>query len=83
MDNVLWRMPARLMRREVGPTRSMPSFAHTELAHGALHDMVRLATDEGDEEHLVICLDCLGTRKPLVWADIVALRREASFPIDI
>lgn len=79
MENALWRMPARLLMRRV---RDGPYPAEqTEIAHGSLHEMVRLATDSGADE--MLCIDCLGAPRPLVWADIVALRREPTFPIDI
>jgi hypothetical protein len=45
--------------------------------------MVRLATDSGTEDVLPVCIDCCGAPRPLVWADIVALRREPTFPVDI
>lgn len=81
VENALWRMPARLLLRRV---REGPQAAEqTEIAHGSLQEMVRLATDSGTDDVLPVCIDCRGAAKPLVWADIVALRREPTFPVDI
>ena len=83
MQNALWRMPARLLRQHVrGPDQARIA-EQTEIAHGPLHEMVRLATGDGTDEVLLLCIDCIGAPKPLVWADIVALRREPTFPVDV
>ena len=57
-------MPARLLLRRVrdGPHPS----EQTEIAHGSLQEMVRLATDSGFVDVLPVCIDCFGAPKPLV-----------------
>jgi hypothetical protein len=74
-------MPARLMLRQL--RAGLRRAEQTEIAHGSLQEMVQLATEWGTDDALPVCIDCRGAPKPLVWADIVALRREPTFPIDI
>ena len=81
MENALWRMPARLMLRQVRDGHRPAE--QTEIAHGSLQEMVQLATAWGTDDALPVCIDCRGAPAPLVWADIVALRREPTFPVDI
>jgi hypothetical protein len=76
-------MPARLVggRLQDGPTPRIAGQA--EIARGPLNEMVLLATDKEADESLMICLELAGNPMPLTWKDIVALRREPGFPVEI
>lgn len=83
MQQSLWRMPARLLRQEHGDP-AFPRLGHrTELAHGPLVDLVRMASTADEGEGMLLSIDCAGSAQRLVWADIRALRREPDFPVDI
>lgn len=82
MQRAIWRMPARLLRRSLHDPAAMVG-TRQEVAHGPLVEMVAIATEVGEEEGKLLSIDFAGTRTPLVWADIRALRNEPTFPIDI
>lgn len=83
MEDALWRMPARLSRQLPKDGTSTQIAEQTEIAHGSLHEMVRLATATDTAEGLMLRIDCAGAHGPYLWDDILALSRQTTFPVDI
>jgi hypothetical protein len=83
MEKALWRMPARLLRFEAGGSASKREGRRVELARGPLAELISIAAEVGDEEGPSLLIECVGAPQRLVWADIRALRREPTFPVDI
>lgn len=79
----MWKMPARLWRRGEGEIDSFDTIERKEIAQGPLEEMVKLAADVDEQEGQLLSIDCVGTKQPLAWPEIRALRQAPTFPIEI
>ena len=81
--NTMWKMPARLWRAHDADVAAGHVSDRREIAQGPLEEMVKLAADVDEDEGQLLSIDCVGTKKPLAWSEIRALRRAPTFPIEI
>lgn len=89
----MWKMPARLWRRGedadadadagAGSGAVVGAGERQEIAQGPLEEMVKLAAEVDEQEGQRLSIDCVGTKQPLAWPEIRALRRAPTFPIEI